>query len=234
MRNTCLLLLAAAAVLTMSVCAGCGGSGAAPGEQREVAAQPSPQLRLAAVPYFGEAPFCSSFTAAASGFPPGAVLHYDYDLDHDGVYELRDAGAQTPEHAFGAAGTRSISARVRAADGLWAAVTEQVDIAASGASFPAEYAPPTARIAPYPSTGPAPLALQFDGTASFAVAGEIRRYDWDLQSDGTYDISGAAALPPLATYAAPGSYIAALRVTDSRGAAAVSSVKISVQAAGQL
>lgn len=210
---------------------GCGGGGAVQAQQGPPPA-PSPALRLAADVYGGEAPFRSSFSAQPSGFPAGAALSYDYDMDADGVYELLDAGAQTPEHAFSAPGTYAIRARVRAADGLWAGITERVSVVASGASIPPESIPPTARIAPYPSTGPAPLALQLDGSASFAATGSIAHYDWDLQSDGTYDISGAAALPPLATYSAPGTYVAALRVTDDSGLAAESSVKISVAAGG--
>jgi Mg-chelatase subunit ChlD len=55
-----------------------------------------------------------------------------------------------------------------------------------------------------------------DGRGSYGIAGEIVSYEWDVDSDGIYDYSGAS---PTAThtYTAPFDGLVTLRVTDSTG-----------------
>jgi glucose/arabinose dehydrogenase len=80
--------------------------------------------------------------------------------------------------------------------------------------------PPTAGASASPTTGPAPLTVQFDGTSSSDPdAGDTLTYDWDLDGDGAYD--DASVAQPSQTYAA-GTYTVRLRVTDSHGASDVS------------
>ncbi|GIG89314.1 PQQ-dependent sugar dehydrogenase [Plantactinospora endophytica] len=86
--------------------------------------------------------------------------------------------------------------------------------------------PPTAVISATPTSGPAPLDVTFDGTASTdpdpADAGRLG-YRWDFTSDGTVD-----ATTPTATFRYPtgGSYTATLTVTDTLGVSASSTVPI--------
>jgi glucose/arabinose dehydrogenase len=81
--------------------------------------------------------------------------------------------------------------------------------------------PPTAVATASPTTGPAPLTVQFDGSGSSDPdAGDTLAYAWDLDGDGAYDDSTAAQ--PTYTYTAAGTYTARLRVTDSQGAPDVS------------
>jgi glucose/arabinose dehydrogenase len=81
--------------------------------------------------------------------------------------------------------------------------------------------PPTAVATASPTTGPAPLTVQFDGSGSSDPdAGDTLAYAWDLDGDGAYDDSTAAQ--PTYTYTAAGTYTARLRVTDSQGAADLS------------
>ncbi|MFY1687610.1 PQQ-dependent sugar dehydrogenase [Plantactinospora sp. WMMB782] len=86
--------------------------------------------------------------------------------------------------------------------------------------------PPTAVIQATPTSGPAPLDVSFDGTASTdpdpADAGRLS-YRWDFTSDGTVDAS-----TPTATFRYPsnGSYTATLTVTDTLGSSASSTVRI--------
>jgi glucose/arabinose dehydrogenase len=81
--------------------------------------------------------------------------------------------------------------------------------------------PPTAVIQANPTSGPAPLTVAFNGTGSSDPNGDAIGYAWDLDGDGLYDDSTAAT--PSYTYTQPGSYTAALRVTDSRGASSTAS-----------
>ena len=68
-----------------------------------------------------------------------------------------------------------------------------------------------------PTTGPAPLTVQFDGSGSTDPdPGDTLTYAWDLDGDGEYDDSTAVA--PSYTYTSQGVYTASLRVTDRSGA----------------
>jgi glucose/arabinose dehydrogenase len=87
--------------------------------------------------------------------------------------------------------------------------------------------PPTAVATGTPTTGSAPLTVQFDGSGSSDPdAGDTLSYAWDLDGDGQYDDSTAVA--PTYTYTSQGVYTASLRVTDSRGASGTASVTIAV------
>jgi glucose/arabinose dehydrogenase len=85
---------------------------------------------------------------------------------------------------------------------------------------------PTASIAANPTTGSAPLTVQFDGTGSADPEGGALTYAWDLDGDGSYDDGTAQQVS--FTYNTPGTYTAGLRVTDPQGASGTASVTITV------
>ncbi|WP_279627529.1 PQQ-dependent sugar dehydrogenase [Amycolatopsis pretoriensis] len=87
--------------------------------------------------------------------------------------------------------------------------------------------PPVAAATATPSSGPAPLTVHFDGTGSTDPdAGDVLSYAWDLDADGAYDDSSAAQ--PTWTYTAAAAVDAGLRVTDSHGATATTTVRVTV------
>jgi len=87
--------------------------------------------------------------------------------------------------------------------------------------------PPTAVAVATPTTGSAPLTVDFDGTGSTDPdPGDTLSYAWDLDDDGAYDDSTASQ--PTFTYTTQGSFNASLRVTDSHGASDTDSVTITV------
>jgi len=71
-----------------------------------------------------------------------------------------------------------------------------------------------------PTSGPAPLTVQFNGGGSSDPDGDAISYAWDLDGDGAYDDSTAAN--PSFTYSTAGTYTARLQVTDARGATSLS------------
>jgi glucose/arabinose dehydrogenase len=94
-------------------------------------------------------------------------------------------------------------------------------------SFTPANQPPTAVATGTPTTGSAPLTVQFDGSGSSDPdAGDTLAYAWDLDGDGQYDDSTAVA--PNYTYTSQGTYIASLRVTDSHNSSSTAAVTISV------
>ena len=85
--------------------------------------------------------------------------------------------------------------------------------------------PPTAVIQADPSSGPTPLTVTFDGTASNDADGDALTYAWDLDGDGAYDDSTAATVQH--TYTTTGTVTARLRVSDGT-ASSTTSTQINV------
>ena len=94
-------------------------------------------------------------------------------------------------------------------------------------SFSPANNPPTAVATASPTTGSAPLTVQFDGSGSTDPdPGDALSYAWDLDGDGQYDDSDVVA--PTYTYTTQGEYTASLRATDRQGASSTAAVTISV------
>ncbi|MGA6163793.1 PQQ-dependent sugar dehydrogenase [Amycolatopsis magusensis] len=77
-----------------------------------------------------------------------------------------------------------------------------------------------------PSSGPAPLAVQFNASGSSDPDGDALTYAWDLDADGAYDDS--TAVNPTRTYTAPAVVNVGLRVTDPSGANGTTTVPVTV------
>jgi len=91
---------------------------------------------------------------------------------------------------------------------------------------------PVASLRANPTTGTAPLNVNFDASASFHPDGSIVNYEWDWEGDGIYDAS--TGTNPLAnfTYTAANIYNATVRVTDDFGDNATDSVVITLNNSG--
>lgn len=77
-----------------------------------------------------------------------------------------------------------------------------------------------------PESGPAPLNVTLDASASESPAGNITSYEWDFRGQNNFrDASGATAST---TFDRAGDYEIRLRVTDNTGKSAVTGKKITV------
>jgi uncharacterized repeat protein (TIGR01451 family) len=85
--------------------------------------------------------------------------------------------------------------------------------------------PPNAVASATPTSGQAPLAVQFTGSGSTDPENGPLSYAWDFDGNGTDD---AFTADPAFTYTSPGTFIARLRVTDNGGLSASKTVTISV------
>ncbi|MEJ2853761.1 MULTISPECIES: PQQ-dependent sugar dehydrogenase [unclassified Saccharothrix] len=83
---------------------------------------------------------------------------------------------------------------------------------------------PTAVAKATPSSGPAPLSVQLDGRSSSDPDGDPLTYAWDLDGDNAYD----DAISATSTRIYSGTTVVGLKVTDSRGAYATTSVTVTV------
>jgi glucose/arabinose dehydrogenase len=86
--------------------------------------------------------------------------------------------------------------------------------------------PPVAVISANPTSGAAPLTVNFDGTGSYDLdpGDGITAYSWDLNGDGIYGDSTSSTTSY--TYNTPGTYTASLKVTDKHNATNTSSAVI--------
>jgi len=76
-----------------------------------------------------------------------------------------------------------------------------------------------------PTSGAAPLAVNFDGSGSYDPGGTIVSYEWDFENDGTPDANGVTTSHVYTQY---GPYTAKLTVTDDEDNTASTTVPISV------
>ena len=87
---------------------------------------------------------------------------------------------------------------------------------------------PVASASASPTTGAAPLTVQFDGTGSTDPDNDPLTYSWDLNGDGTFGDSASAT--PSFTYTQNGQFDVTLRVSDGRGGLGTDQVTILVGA----
>ena len=87
--------------------------------------------------------------------------------------------------------------------------------------------PPLAIAAANPTSGMAPLQVQFDGSdSSDPDVGQTLSYAWDLDDDGLFD--DATTVQPTFTYTTGGTKVVTLKVTDSDGMSDIDSVNVTV------
>jgi PKD repeat protein len=138
-----------------------------------------------------------AFDASASSDPDGAIADYHWNFG-DGS----PAGSgSSPAHVYAAPGTYAVTLRVTDGSEQTAAITHMVEVDEA----------PIAAFSASPAT--AGLPVLFDGRASADVDGSIVAWSWDF-GDGSAAASGATVEH---IYAAAGTYLATLAVTDSAG-----------------
>ena len=85
---------------------------------------------------------------------------------------------------------------------------------------------PTAVIQAVPTSGAAPLTVQFNGSGSSDPEGSALTYAWDLDGDAAFD--DATGVTPSWTYQDPGNVTVRLRVTDALLASGTTTQTINV------
>jgi len=161
-------------------------------------------------------PTRASFDASESFDDDGTIVQYDWDMDNDGTFEIIDGGP-TPSHDFGEYGTFTVGVRVTDDDGLTDDTTIDVTLTNPDPDPNPDLVPPVADLSPDPATGDAPdLAVTWDATGSTDSDGTIEQYDWDMDNDGTYEITDGGPTQAV-TYPTGGIYTVGVQVTDNDG-----------------
>jgi PKD repeat protein len=162
--------------------------------------------------------FDGSGSKAASG---ASITGYAWSFG-DGS----EATGATAAHSYTAAGTYTATLTVTDTQGLTNSASTPIVVTAP---VVIENKPPTAEATATPTSGTAPLAVSFDGSASADSDGSIATYLWDFGDGSTADGKTASH-----TYNTVADYTATLTVTDDKGATGTTAVTIKAEAANAL
>jgi PKD repeat protein len=175
-----------------------------------------PVAVFTATPESGPAPLVVSLNAADSTDPDGSIQTYAWSFG-DGVSGTGVSGA----HIYEDPGTYSLVLTVTDDAGATGVASKTITVTAP------ENAPPVADIVATPTSGPAPLSVDFDGTGSSDPDGTIVSYAWDFIGGATGSSSTETRI-----FITPGTYVILLEVTDNDGATDTATVTINVTAPG--
>ena len=164
----------------------------------------------------GPTPLAVGFDGSGSTATNAAITSYAWQFG-DGATA---SGAEVT-HTYTTAGVYTATLTVTDSNGMDNAVSTPIVVTASS---PAANLPPTANATATPPSGPPPLPVNFDASASTDPDGNIVAYKWNF-GDG----SSATGKTASHTYAAAASYTATLTVTDNRGASQVKSIPITTR-----
>ena len=150
----------------------------------------------------------------------GALFFADYSRDCIWVMKADASGIPAPGllESFVAPAANPVDVQISPAGELFYADFDGGTI--RRIQFVSANQPPVAVATANPTSGAAPLTVNFDGSGSSDPDGDPITYAWDLDGDGLFDDSTAAQ--PTFTYTQSGTFTARLRVTDSPGASSVS------------
>ncbi|MGH8539749.1 MAG: PKD domain-containing protein, partial [Stenotrophobium sp.] len=184
--------------------------------QTAAQAPDTPGASLSASPSSGSIGVTVNFDASGSHDTDGdAITQYVFDFG-DGSPKLTTAAA-TAGHTYTAAGSFTAAVTVTDSKGHnSAAATVPVTVTASVSVTPSQN--PVAAFTLSPTSGPAPLTVNFDGSQSFDPDGDkIASYTFDF-GDGSAPVTQST--PKIShIYTAPGNYQPALTAADSGGTA---------------
>jgi PKD repeat protein len=156
-----------------------------------------PTANFSATPTTGNAPLLVQFTDSSSGSPTS----WAWDFDNNGTV---DSTEQHPSYTYSSAGTYTVKLSVANANG------SDDEIKTNYITVGAPPAAPTANFSATPTTGNAPLLVQFTDSSS----GSPTSWAWDFDNNGTVD---STQPNPSYTYSSAGTYTVKLTVANAGG-----------------
>jgi PKD repeat protein len=174
-----------------------------------------PVASASANPISGAAPLAVAFSSAGSSDPEGQPLTYTWSFG-DGITST----AANPSHTYSSAG--SYSASLSVSDEVNTTTSSSIAITVSALANQ----PPIASASANPTSGSAPLTVNFSSAGSSDPEGQPLTYNWAF-GDGT----SSTAANPSHVYSA-GSYVATLTVSDGVNSRTSSGINITAAGGG--
>lgn len=180
----------------------------------------------------GFKPLAVNFDASASTDSDGTIEDYEWDFDGNGIFN-EAAGGEDAARGLTIPATVTynkvgvFNATVRITDNTG-------DTGVAFLPITVDNQPPNAVLQTDVNQGEAPLAVNFNASASTDPGGTIEDYEWDFNGNAVFNETGAEAdarglpTPPANTYTSGGVFLAAVRVTDDDGASSNDTVTITV------
>jgi parallel beta-helix repeat protein len=156
---------------------------------------PVPVAGFTAAPTTGQAPLAVDFTDTSTGL----ITSWSWDLNGDGT---PDSSVRNPSCTYTQAGTFTVSLTVTGPGGADTEIKTDYIIVTEP--------PPVADFIGSPTSGPAPLTVQFTDQST----GTVTQWFWDFNNDGLAD---SALQNPSQTYLTDGTYSVKLTVVGPSG-----------------
>jgi PKD repeat protein len=182
---------------------------------------PPPVATADVIPSNGPVPLNVQFLGTGTS-PGGSIVLYEWDFNGDGTIDWSSTTTGNTPHTYNNVGT--YQAVFRVTDNMGQTATALALTTVVNAGPPGS---PTVTATATPVSGPAPLTVNFNGTAT-DPNNDIVSYEWDFNGDGIYDWSSPSGANTTHTYSTPGMFAAYLRVTDSTGLTGIDIIVISV------
>ncbi len=172
---------------------------------------------LTADPLTGSPPLTVTFDASLSTSPNGSIVEHQWDWDGDLVYDETSGTESIVQHTYNETGV--FNANLLITDEIGAQGSASVEISVTNQ-------PPIAKIYADLNRGNIPLTVHFSAAGSNDPNGEIVRYEWDLDGDGSFEYNSGLDQTAVYTYNESGDYNVSVMVTDSDGATDTESILI--------
>ncbi len=144
--------------------------------------------------------------------PPELIRQINWDFDNDGEF---DASGPSVIYEFLDKGTNNGRFPVQVEVVYFAADLKKEKTYSDGKEIIIANESVIADITANPLVGQAPLAVHLSGVGSRDPDGEIVRYEWDLDGDNSYEISGKDKTEVDTVFATIGEHTVRLRVTGT-------------------
>lgn len=165
-----------------------------------------------------------TFNGETSSDPDAGDTIASYEFNFGDQTTPVVSASATAKHAYAVSGSYSVSLKVTDSKGAVSTVPATLGVAVSNSV-------PLAALNADKTGGGAPLTIAFDASTSSDpdLNDRVASYSYDLDGDGTFEITGSLNAKPSFTYNTAGSYTAKVKVKDSEGLeSAVASTVITV------
>lgn len=162
-----------------------------------------------------------TFDGATSTDADGTIVEYSWDLNGDSSFGDYVSDTPTVKYTFEKAGVTTVRLQVTDSTGDTGIVEVPIDV--------------TLRPVPMGTASPdSPLkgeTVTFNASGSYDAdpAGSIAKYEWDLDGNGSFELSGPALTTAQKSYPNAGVVSVRLRVTDNLGATGLQIIPVTVR-----